>query len=48
MAGAQVLSGDRRRGAHQPDRRPRDQREEFGVPDRVHGLRFGALRAATR
>ena len=43
LAGAEVLAGDRRRGAHQADRRPGDQREELGVADGVGGLRFGAV-----
>ena len=48
MAGAEVLSGDRRRRAHQAHRRPGDQREQLGVADRVRGLRLGALRRASR
>ena len=43
LAGAEVLTGDRRRRAHQPDRRPRDQREQLGVADGVRGLRLGAV-----
>ncbi len=48
VAGAEVLTRDRRRRAHQPDRRPRDQREQLGVADRVRRLRGGALLAAIR
>ena len=43
IARAQVLSGDRRRGAHQPDGRPGDQREQLRVADGVGRLRRGAL-----
>ena len=48
LAGAEVLTGDGRRGAHQADRRPRDEREQLGVADRVRRLRLGAVRAASR
>ena len=44
MARAQVLSGDRGRGAHQTHRSPGDEREELGVADGVGGLRFRAVR----
>ena len=43
ISGAEVLAGDRGSRAHQPDRRPRDQREQLGVADRVGRLRRGAL-----
>ena len=43
MTGAEILSGDRRRRAHQADRRPRDHRKQLGVADRIRGLCGGAL-----
>ena len=42
LAGAEVLAGDRRRGAHQADRGPGDHREQLGVADGVGGLGGGA------
>ena len=43
VARAEVLSRHRRRGAHEPDRRPRDEREELRVPDGKRRLRRRAL-----
>ena len=40
---AEVLPRHRRGGAHQPDRRPRDQRKQLGVADGIRGLGRGAL-----
>ena len=42
-ARAEVLSGDRRSGAKQPNRRPGDQREELRVGHGVRRLRLGAF-----
>ena len=40
---AEVLTGHRGARRHQPDGRPRDEREQLRVADRVRGLRLGAL-----
>src|SRR3954447_17213191 len=44
LAGAEILSCNRRRGSHEANRRPRDQGEELGVAHRVCRLRFRAFR----
>src|SRR5688572_28830444 len=44
MAGAEILPGDCSGSAHQPDRRPRYQREQLRVRHGECSLRRGALR----
>ena len=46
FAGAEVLARDRRGGAHEPDRRPRDQREELRSSDTANAACAAALCAS--
>ena len=43
VAHAQILTGNGCRVPHQSNRRPRDQRKQLGISDRVGGLRRGAV-----
>ena len=42
MAGPEILARDRRRRAHESDRRPRNEGKQLTVAHGVHGLRLGA------